>query len=95
MKKYIITLVFALGFGMSLNAQSDRFFNYSEGGETNRSNSWGVEVVLPTAHGLADHQSAEAPLGSGILLLAGLAFAYGRKRRIDNCRDVPITPTKK
>lgn len=30
MKKYIMTLVFAIGLGMSLNAQSDSFFNYSD-----------------------------------------------------------------
>ncbi|MBQ8761525.1 MAG: hypothetical protein IJZ06_08935 [Bacteroidales bacterium] len=84
MKKNIITLIFALGFGMSLNAQSDGFFTYNESSETNRSTSWSVEAALPTAHGLTDHQSAEAPLGSGILLLAGLAFAYGRKRRNEN-----------
>lgn len=83
MKKYIIALVFALGLVMNLNAQSDGFFNYSESGESNRSDSWGTMPTLPSAHGLTDHQDA-VPLGSGIVLLAGLALAYGRKRRINN-----------
>ena len=68
----------------NLFAQNDSFFNYSEGGETNRSNSWSVEAALPTSHGLTDHQSSEAPLSSGILLLAGLALGYGMKKRIEN-----------
>ncbi len=64
----------------NLFAQNDSFFNYSEGGETSRSNSWGVEVTLPTAHGLTDHQSSEAPLSSGLLLLAGLALGYAVRK---------------
>ena len=38
MKKYIIAIVFAIGFGLNLSAQSDGFFfnsNYSEYREEN------------------------------------------------------------
>ena len=81
MKKYITTIIFALGFGISLNAQSDGFFSYRDNGVTNRSASWSVEAALPTSHGLTDHQSSEAPLGSGILLLAGLGLGYALRKR--------------
>ena len=76
MKRYIITLIFALGFGMSLNAQSDSFFNYSESSETNRNTSWGTTPALPTAHGMTGNQSSEVPLGSGVIILSGLACLW-------------------
>lgn len=83
MKKLIITITLALGLGMGLNAQNDSFFTYNNY-DTDRSSSWGAEAALPTVHGLTAHQSAEAPLGSGIVLLAGMALGYGIKRKIEN-----------
>ena len=85
MKKLIITITLALGLGMSLNAQNDTFFTYNNY-DTDRSSSWGTEAPgIPNVHGLSeDYQVVETPLGSGIILLAGMAIAYGRKRRINN-----------
>ena len=77
MRKYIITIIFALGLGMNLNAQSDGFFtsNYSEYREDNWSSTM---PSLPGFHGgLDDYQSTpEAPLGSGLLILGALALGY-------------------
>ena len=81
MKKRLMIISSIIILGCStLFAQSDGFFTYSDGGETNRSTSWGVDVTLPTAHGLTDHQSSEAPLSSGLLLLAGLALGYAVRK---------------
>ena len=79
MRKYITTIIFALGLGMTLNAQSDGFFmsNYSEYREDNWSSTM---PSLPGFHGgLDDYQSTpEAPLGSGLLILGALALGYFR-----------------
>ena len=84
MRKYIITIIFALGLGMSLNAQSDGFFtsSYSD----YREESWSSTMPsLPGFHGgLDDYQSTpEAPLGSGLLVLGVLALGY-RKLKIES-----------
>ena len=82
MKKYIITLIIAIGFGVNLSAQSDGFFfnsNYSEYREEN--NEWGTMPLLPNQHGTQYDFAAEAPLGSGLLLLGGLALAYGIRKK--------------
>ena len=82
MKKYIITLVFALGLGLNLSAQSDGFFSnssYTEFREEN--NNWGTMPLLPNQHGTQYDFAAEAPLGSGLLLLGGLALAYGLRKK--------------
>ena len=82
MKKHIITLVFAIGFGLNLSAQSDGFFfnsNYSEYREEN--NEWGTMPLLPNEHGTQYDFAAEAPLGSGLLLLGGMALAYGIRKK--------------
>lgn len=81
MKKRLMIISSIIILGCStLFAQSDGFFTYSDGGETNRSTSWSVEAALPTSHGLTAHQSAEAPLGSGLLLLASLALGYAVRK---------------
>ncbi len=78
MRKYIITIIFALGLGMSLNAQSDGFFTYNNVDE--KRTEWGSEPALPYAHGLDGHQSS-VPLGSGLLLLAGLGITYASTKK--------------
>ena len=94
MKKYIITLAIALGFGMNVNAQigeynrqygqdhTDGFFsgsNYTE----YREDVWADNMpLLPGQHGYNfDYNAEPAPLGSGLLLLAGMGLAYGIRRR--------------
>ena len=81
MKKLIITVIFALFMGMTMSAQSDGFFAYSDvdnyrGG----SDEWGALPTLPASHGFTTDQDA-VPLGSGLLLLGGLALAYGLRKR--------------
>ena len=84
MKRYIITLVFALSFVMNLNAQSDGFFtsNYSEYREVE--NDWGLNMPsLPGSHGYVDDYSCveQAPLGNGLFILGGLALAYRLRKK--------------
>ncbi|MBQ8223572.1 MAG: hypothetical protein IJZ87_09590 [Bacteroidales bacterium] len=84
MKKYIITITLAFGFGIGLNAQNDGFFasNYSEYRESE--NDWGLDMpLLPGSHGYLDDYSCaeQAPLGSGIILLAGMALGYAMRKR--------------
>ena len=83
MKKLIILSVFALGFGMSLNAQSDGFFAYNSYEELNRqeiqgNSDWGV---MPSMLGHGIKYDMDAPLGSGLLLLAGMGLAYGMRKK--------------
>ena len=82
MKKYIMTIIFAIGFGMSLNAQSDGFFNSSYS-EYRDQDDWGQNMpMLPTQHGTKyDFAAEEAPVGSGLLLLAGMGLAYGMRKK--------------
>ena len=83
MKKLIILSVFALGFGMSLNAQSDSFFRYSNVEEQRTSPSdsgWGSMPAM-IGHGYTTDMDANAPLGSGLLLLGGMAVLYASRKR--------------
>ena len=88
MKKLTLTLALVLTMGLSsfatntgeeegglFEAASSKFFGMEY---TNRD---GESLMLPSSHGLDD--DADAPLGSGIVLLAGLGAAYlvGKKRK--------------
>lgn len=90
MKKYIITLVLALGFGMNVNAQfgqysqggSDAFFSASSGVEYRETeNEWATLPSLPGFGSYEDQNADDAPVGSGLLLLAGMGLAYGLRKR--------------
>ncbi|MBQ8222801.1 MAG: LPXTG cell wall anchor domain-containing protein [Bacteroidales bacterium] len=78
MKKHIITLIFALGLGLNLSAQGDGFFtsDYSEFRTT--TDEMGDMPAL-FGHGHDTNQSA--PVGSGLLILGGLALAYGIRKK--------------
>ena len=80
MKKLIITTIFALFMGMTMSAQSDGFFAYSDFDNRGGSDEWGVLPTLPASHGFTTDQDA-APLGSGFFLLGGMAIAYGLRKR--------------
>ena len=83
MKNLIITIIFAIGLGMSLNAQSDGFFTYNNIDEHRTgSDSWGIMPKLPVSHGFTEDQNA-APLGSGLLILGGMALGYAARRKRD------------
>ena len=75
MKKFITTIAIALSLGFSANAQSDAFFtqSFSEYRDAEE-----VLPALPYAHNLGEHQAA--PLGTGILLLAGMGLAYAIRK---------------
>lgn len=91
MKKYIITLVIALGFTVSLNAQMynnkdynssrDGFFsaNYQELREGTSVESAMGDMPRMIGHGMTKNQSA--PIGSGVLLLACMGLAYGASKK--------------
>ena len=80
MKKLIMTVIFALFMGMTMSAQSDGFFAYSDFDNRGGSDEWGSLPTLPASYGFTTDQNA-APLGSGLLLLGGMAIAYGLRKR--------------
>lgn len=84
MKKVIITTAIALFLGMNLSAQSDSFFTYRNVEESRTETNWGTMPTLPASHGLDVDHGANAPLGSGLLILGGLAVAYTRKKKNRN-----------
>lgn len=59
---------------MSLNAQNGGFFTYNS--VDDRGSEWGTMPVLPTSAGLTSDYGADAPLGSGLLILGVLALGY-------------------
>jgi hypothetical protein len=94
MKKQIIILAMTLALGLNLNAQvgsystsskNDAYFtsNFSEFRQgTSSSESWINEMPMLLGHAYETNQSADnAPLGSGLLLLAGLGIAYGVRKK--------------
>ena len=72
MKKIIATIAIILCFGFGASAQTDRFFK----GYSDYRNATENEE-LPT-HGV--EKNIDAPLGSGLFLLAAMGLAYGVKR---------------
>ena len=81
MKKLITTTIFTIAFMMNLNAQGrDGFFTYNKVEELRTENNWSIMPMLPASHGFEYDYDASAPLGSGLLILGGLALAYLRKK---------------
>jgi hypothetical protein len=76
MKKIILAI--ALFAAVSANAQSDGFFRYNNVEEQRTNESWGA-VPAMIGHGMEGDQSA--PLGSGLLLLGGMAVLYASRKR--------------
>lgn len=85
MKKLIMIIIFAVGLGMNLRAQNDGFFSHEKYSEYrgDEQDIWGQDIpVLPGQHGVNyDFAAESAPVGSGLLLLGGLALAYGIRRK--------------
>ena len=82
MKKLITTTIFTIAFMMNLNAQGrDGFFTYNKVEELRTENNWSIMPMLPASHGFEYDYDASAPLGSGLLILGGLALAYGMRKR--------------
>ena len=81
MKKIILAI--ALFAAVSASAQSDGFFSYNTI-DSNRggSSEWGAIPTLPSSHGFDfDQNAAPAPLGSGLLILGGLAIFYAKRKK--------------
>ena len=88
MKKYILTIALAIGFGMNLNAQfgqsgkSDSFFSSNKYSEYRDVTEMGTMPLLPGHNTLNDYDADPAPVGSGLLLLAGLGLGYASLRKL-------------
>ena len=81
MKKKILAIALFVALGLSANAQSDGFFSSGRYSEY-REDSWAENMpILPVQHGSTYDFAAEAPLGSGLLLLGGMALAYGMRKK--------------
>ena len=76
MKKIILAI--ALFTAVSASAQSDGFFVYNNVEQNRTENGWGTMPSM-IGHGSTEDQSA--PLGSGLLLLAGMGLAYGIRKK--------------
>ena len=76
MKRIVLSIAIVLTLGLSVNAQSDGFFlsNYQEYGRED-------SKVLPALPRYGTNVDHSAPLGSGLLLLAGMGAAYALRRR--------------
>ena len=79
MKKVLVTLSLVIVLGLGASAQSDAFFSYSDVDNQNRqSNGLGDMPALPMR---GQNTDQSAPVGSGLLILAGLGAAYALKRK--------------
>lgn len=94
MKRYIIAIVFALGLVLNVDAQigqyqqagSDAFFEATDMMEYRTDDDqWGTFPFMPNLHnGLEDYSAVPStPLGSGLLLLAGMGLGYAAFRKKD------------
>lgn len=84
MKKLSLVLAIVLGMGAMAFAQDVEV--YEEAGLFGKGtkmfqNRSGEGLLLPDEHGSDEDANADAPLGSGILLLAGMGAAYLLKNK--------------
>lgn len=91
MKKYMLIIIFVIGFCLNLNAQmssqgytgnTDGFFSTDQYNEYDRGEWAGGMPMLPRVHASEFDQSAkDTPLSSGFLILAGMGIGYAVVRR--------------
>ena len=85
MKRILLTLSIVATLGLGANAQNrtntqtDGFFSYSDASNQERN---GV-IVTPGAPAQGINADQSAPVGSGLLLLAGMGVAYALRRKND------------
>ena len=80
-KKLILILSIIIMSCANVLAQSDAFFTYRNMEDRDSNPSWVDEAPgFPLYHGLDEDQTAPAPLGSGLLVMAALGLAYGIRR---------------
>ncbi len=90
MKKIILAISLFAAVSFSANAQSDGFFTSSYMYEGNREDTgnqdWNMfDFPSIIGHGYEYDQNADpAPIGSGLLLLGGMALAYGMRKKKEN-----------
>lgn len=82
MKRIVLSIALVLTLGLSVNAQSDGFFKstYQDANEEARTGT-GTGRALPGVPGFGGNEDVKAPLGSGLLLLAGMGAAYALRRK--------------
>ena len=88
MKKIILAISLFAAVSFSANAQSDGFFTSNYMYEGNREGSgsnpdWDM-FDMPSIIGHGYELDQSTPIGSGLLLLGGMALAYGMRKRKDN-----------
>lgn len=87
MKKLLVTLSIVATLGFSANAQfqsntqSDGFFSYSTPSEQYRD---GISSGIPGLPITGQYDDQPAPVGSGLLLLAGMGLVYAMRRKNNN-----------
>lgn len=90
MKKFLITLSLVTALCVNVNAQiqynnytqnTDGFFSTTSPSGNYRNGTADDGELFPSLPGMGYHIDQTAPLGSGLLVLAGLGLAYGLKRR--------------
>ena len=79
MKKIILAI--ALFATVSVNAQNDSFFKYNNVEEQRREDDGWRTMPTLIGHGYTSDIDANAPLGSGLLLLGGMAVLYARRKK--------------
>ena len=78
MKKIILAI--ALFAAVNAHAQSDGFFAYNNFEQSRQgSDAWDITPALMN-HGEKENQDA-APLGSGLLILGGMAVLYASRKK--------------
>ncbi|MBQ8759847.1 MAG: hypothetical protein IJZ06_00295 [Bacteroidales bacterium] len=82
MKKLLATFAIVITLGLGANAQSDGFFTstYSDYSRT-ESNQSGISGITPRLPEFGSTSNEPAPIGSGLLLLAGMGVAYALKKK--------------
>lgn len=83
MKRIVLSIALVLTLGLSVNAQSDGFFKstYQDANEEARTGTVRATPGVPEFGGDVDKPAKPAPLGSGLLLLAGMGAAYALRRK--------------
>ena len=89
MKKFLITISIIAALGLSVNAQdyyqysgsSDGFFSSNSMAPGYRENTGTGLPLLPMRGQEFDQFANPAPVGSGLLILAGLGAAYAMRKR--------------
>ena len=82
MKKILLTILVAVSVALTANAQGSYDGFFSTGSESNNRQGSTVEWgALPNVPNTGAYSNQSAPLGTGVLLLAGMSVAYALRRK--------------